>query len=125
MSSVAEDRVTIQVAAQYGCRPLMERLEKCLQSGEECKHERRLLANCKVLVDDAPGAYKPSKQKVSGDVENPSAYVAAGNCSGPLARVKECLAKKHNDRRYCFQQIEDYKNCKMMLATLESRRDQQ
>ena len=125
MSSVAEDRVTIQIAAQYNCRPLIDRLEKCLESGQECKHERRLLANCKVLVDDHPGEYKPSKQKVSGNVESPSAYLAAGNCSGPLMRVKECLAKKYNDKRYCFQQIEDYKNCKMMLATLESKQNQQ
>lgn len=111
----SEDRVTAQIAAQYDCRPLIERLNACREGGGDCAHEKRLLAQCRMLLADAPAALKPNKQPVTGDVDNPSSYMQSGDCSGPLMRIKDCLAKRHNDMRYCEQQVEDYKTCKMML----------
>ena len=116
----SEDRVTVQIAAKFDCRPLKESLAKCLKTGADCAREKRLLAHCRMLVDDAPAALKPNKQGVTGNVENPSSYLEAGNCSGALRRVKECMVKRNQDRRYCEQQIEDYKTCRMMLETRKS-----
>ena len=117
----AEDRVAVQLAANYDCRPLKESLAKCLKEGGDCAHAKRLLAHCRMLVDDAPAALKPQKQKVTGKTANPTDYFAAGNCSEALMRVKDCMARRHQDQRYCSQQIEDYTTCKMMLMNREEK----
>lgn len=115
-----EDHVTVQLAAKYGCRPLIEKLNTCMTEKRDCAHEKRLLAHCRMLIDDAPPALKPNKQGVTGKVEKPSDYFNATDCSGPLEKVRQCLDKRHGDHRYCTKQIEDYTNCKMMLANRKS-----
>lgn len=112
------DRVTAQVAAQYDCRPLREQLTECLKSSSDCAHEKRLLAHCTLLADDKPATRKPSKQGLTGRTGSLVEMAKSGDCSEAVVVIKECLKMKR-DAKYCIQQIEDYRTCKMMVQNME------